>query len=167
MAVFYAIAVNILIRAIKSGPRHLWPEKSLAERAGTTGTKSVYAPREHGDGLRVLVTRFYPRGVKKGHFDRWARELAPSPELLGEYRDKKITWGEFADCYRAEIQGNPENRNMMAELRTIDATLLCYEPEGTPCHRHLLREVIQNPRLLGANFTPEYADGQAVPARRA
>ena len=128
-------------------------------QVGTTRTKSVYAPRERGDGLRVLVTRFYPRGVRRGHFDRWTRELAPSPELLGEYRDQKITWGEFADCYKAEIQDNPESRDAIRELRPVDVTLLCYEPDGTPCHRHLPREIIQNPRLLDVGFTPEYADG--------
>ena len=34
------------------------------------------------DGTRILVMRFWPRGVRKSHFDEWHRDLAPSAELL-------------------------------------------------------------------------------------
>ncbi len=37
---------------------------------------------EPKDGTRLLVMRFWPRGVRKERFDAWMRELAPSVELL-------------------------------------------------------------------------------------
>jgi uncharacterized protein YeaO (DUF488 family) len=46
-------------------------------------TKSIYEPdEENNDGIRVLITRYYPRGVRKDKFDCWIRELSPSRDLL-------------------------------------------------------------------------------------
>ena len=52
-------------------------------------TKSIYEPAEAGDGVRVLITRYYPRGVKKDSFDRWVKALSPSRELLSSYRKER------------------------------------------------------------------------------
>ena len=129
---------------------------------GMVKTKSIYKPKERGDGIRILITRFYPRGVKKTHFDRWSRELAPSAGLLRKYKDQDITWKEFMASFRLELQDNDDSLQL---IRTLNArsgrthiTLLCYEPEGTPCHRHLLRGIITDPDLLAVGFEPEYTD---------
>jgi uncharacterized protein YeaO (DUF488 family) len=53
-------------------------------------TKSIYDPsEENDDGIRVLVTRFYPRAIKKNKFDCWIRELSPSADLLNNYQQGK------------------------------------------------------------------------------
>ncbi|MGH9997206.1 MAG: DUF488 family protein, N3 subclade, partial [Nitrososphaeraceae archaeon] len=36
-------------------------------------TKSIYVKKEDIDGTRILITRFYPRGIRKENFDRWYR----------------------------------------------------------------------------------------------
>ena len=79
------------------------------EQKGAVKTKSIYKPKERGDGTRILITRFYSRGVRKTHFDRWARELAPSASLLKRYRDQETTWEEFAASYKTEMQENEES----------------------------------------------------------
>ena len=33
-------------------------------------TKSIYDPKEESDGIRILITRYWPRGIKKEHFDK-------------------------------------------------------------------------------------------------
>ncbi len=125
-------------------------------------TKSIYKPKEYGDGLRVLITRYYPRGVKKTHFDRWMRDLAPSQELLRRYKNEQIHWEDFIPSFKLELQENQNSINLIKSLKAKSnyshVTLLCYEPEGTPCHRHLLKEIIKNPNLLNVDFVPEYAD---------
>jgi len=132
------------------------------KQKGMIKTKSIYKPKEYGDGARILVTRFYPRGVKKTHFDRWARELAPSAELLGKYKNQNISWEEFVASFKLELKGNDDSLQVIAALNSRSGrshvTLLCYEPEGTPCHRHLLKEIVRDPSLLSANFMPEYTD---------
>jgi hypothetical protein len=45
--------------------------------------KRSYEPAAHDDGVRVLVDRLWPRGIRKADaaVDRWLKELAPSTEL--------------------------------------------------------------------------------------
>ena len=40
------------------------------------------------DGEIILITRYWPRGIKKEHFDRWDKELSPSRNLLKIYASK-------------------------------------------------------------------------------
>ena len=125
-------------------------------------TKSVYKPKDNQDGLRVLITRFYPRGVKKTHFDIWMRELAPSKKLLEEYKTNKITWNQFVKSFKTELKKNEESllgiNNLKNKTKSENVTLLCFEKDGTPCHRHLLNKIIRNPKYLKFNFEPDLQD---------
>ena len=124
-------------------------------------TKSIYAEPDPGDGVRVLVARFWPRGVQKHTVGEWRRELAPSAALLKRYRGMGVSWREFVASYKAEID-TVEGRRAMAELRsqaeTHNVTLLCYERDGAPCHRHVLHDVIHDPEKLHTAFEPVCSD---------
>lgn len=115
-------------------------------------TKSIYEPALPGDGLRVLVTRYYPRGVKRGSFDEWVRALSPSRELLKRYRSGEVAWDAFKESFVAELRSSEESREEVWRLHARgesgDVTLLCYEKEGLPCHRHLVKQAIVRPSLL-------------------
>ena len=60
-------------------------------------TKSIYESVEKEDGLRVLITRWYPRGVKREKYDVWVRELPPSALLLKRYKNSEIEWAIYRD----------------------------------------------------------------------
>ena len=115
-------------------------------------TKSIYEPAEPGDGVRVLITRYYPRGVKKDRFDRWIKPLSPSRDLLTSYRAGGKSWAQFRECFISELRESPESlaelRALATQSRAEDITLLCYEKEGLPCHRNVVREVLNKPELL-------------------
>ena len=125
-------------------------------------TKSIYKPKERGNGKRILVSRLHPRGVKKSQYDVWLKELSPSLDLIHEYKNDKITWKTFFSRYKKELQENLMAIEIMQELykksKASNVTLLCFEPDGVPCHRHLLREIIKKPKLLNENFTPKFVD---------
>jgi len=110
-------------------------------------TKSIYEPKEESDGTRVLITRFYPRGVKKDRFDRWVRELSPSSDLLHAYKSGAKSWQEFADEFKTELDANPSGmlaiRSLREESRKGNVTLLCYERSGMPCHRYIVAELVK------------------------
>jgi uncharacterized protein YeaO (DUF488 family) len=110
-------------------------------------TKSIYEPREESDGTRVLITRFYPRGVKKDRFDRWVRDLSPSRELLGAYRSGEKSWEVFESEFTAELNANPSSmlaiRSLREESRKGNVTLLCYERSGMSCHRYIVAELVK------------------------
>ncbi len=122
-------------------------------------TKSIYAPSDPNDGERVLVTRFYPRGVKRERFHEWRRELAPSVRLLKQYKEMEISEDEFERCFKIEMNA-VASRQAIKDLRTramvSNVTLLCYEPEGEMCHRNILQEIIRN--MLHASLKSKYAD---------
>ena len=58
-------------------------------------TKLIYDLKEESDDIRILITRYSPRGIKKEHFDRWHKELSPSRDLLKKYKINKIDFQTF------------------------------------------------------------------------
>ncbi len=115
------------------------------------GTKSIYYdPIEPGDGYRLLVMRYWPRGVKKDRIDGWVKELAPSKELLGELRDGHVDWPEFSARYEQSIRERDSELGLFDEVKRLEAehgtvTLICHEDLSKPdarCHRELLKEML-------------------------
>ena len=115
-------------------------------------TKSIYHdPKEPDDGYRLLVMRYWPRGVKRAQVDGWLKELGPSSSLLGAYRDGKIDWPTFAARYRSEVAGT-ERGLLMEEVERLEeihgtVTLLCHEDLAKPnshCHRQILKELLDS-----------------------
>ena len=115
-------------------------------------TKSIYKPIEEEDGLRVLITRWYPRGVKREKYDIWVRELSPSPELLKRYKNTEISWDDFKTILLSELRDNIDSveaiHTLQSKSNMQDVTLLCYEKDGCPCHRYMVKDLIEDPRLL-------------------
>jgi uncharacterized protein YeaO (DUF488 family) len=54
--------------------------------AANVRTKSVYDPADPSDGRRVLVTRYWPRGIPRAAVDEYVRKLGPSRELLHAFK---------------------------------------------------------------------------------
>lgn len=69
--------------------------------------KRVYEPPSEDDGLRVLVDRLWPRGLRKedAAVDLWLKEIAPSAELRKWFGHDPDKWTEFGRRYRAELDG--------------------------------------------------------------
>jgi Uncharacterized conserved protein len=72
--------------------------------------KRIYEPSAADDGLRVLVDRLWPRGLKKEHaaIDLWLREIAPSDALRRWFGHDPEKWDEFRRRYQAELDQNGE-----------------------------------------------------------
>src|SRR5438132_10208014 len=110
---------------------------------------SIYEARQPapGDGLRVLVMRQWPRGVRKECVDVWLKEAGPSRVLLDAYNHAGLGWEEFAERYRAEMLH--ERPQVLDELRGLEKehgvlTLLCHErmPPNEHCHREVLADLL-------------------------
>lgn len=80
----------------------------------------VYDDTSAKDGMRVLVDRVWPRGMKKeaAHLDRWAKAVAPSPQLRTWYSHDPEKFDEFRRRYSAEL-GEPERAEAFKELREL------------------------------------------------
>jgi len=70
--------------------------------------KRIYEPASPRDGIRVLVDRLWPRGIKKAdaHVDLWKKEVAPSAGLRIWFSHKPERFAEsFAVAIRASCAG--------------------------------------------------------------
>ena len=110
-------------------------------------TKSIKDPVEESDGTRILVTR-YPIRFKKHKppfIMEWARDVAPSKELLHDWCNEKISWKQYTVRYHEEMLSQKEAIRNLANKASHDTiTLLCFEREDDPCcHRHLLKKLIE------------------------
>ncbi len=105
-------------------------------------TKSVFDEGDVGDGFRVCVMRFVRDYYK---YDLWLRDLAPSIELLNDYKNRRIGWEEYEEKYLKEISGEKDSINKLMELVKEKGvvTLLCAEKEDKYCHRRLLKEFLE------------------------
>jgi uncharacterized protein YeaO (DUF488 family) len=106
-------------------------------------TKNIYEPSGPEDGCRVLVMRFWPRGVKKGKIDCWEKELGTSPELIKKWKSGSINWPDFSKQY---INSMSEQKDKIAQLaqraKKGPITLLCSCRDAGHCHRELLRQLV-------------------------
>jgi uncharacterized protein YeaO (DUF488 family) len=80
--------------------------------------KRAYLPPSDADGVRVLVDRLWPRGLRKSDaaIDRWLKDIAPSTELRRWFGHDPERWSEFRRRYRAELS---HKADLLAELRRI------------------------------------------------
>ncbi len=115
-------------------------------------TKRWNDPPEAGDGFRLLICRYRPRGVRKEDeaWDAWQPDLGPSRALHADYYGKHgppIAWEEYRRRYLEEMARQKDAIAALARrLRAGETiTLLCSSACADParCHRTLLKELIE------------------------
>jgi uncharacterized protein YeaO (DUF488 family) len=72
--------------------------------------KRVREAASKTDGVRFLVERLWPRGVKKADLklDAWLKDAAPTTSLRKWFNHDPDRWKEFQRRYQAELDSNPE-----------------------------------------------------------
>ena len=71
--------------------------------------KRVYEASSSTDGVRFLVERLWPRGVRKSSLEirAWLKDVAPSVELRKWFHHDPSRWDEFRRRYFTELSNNP------------------------------------------------------------
>lgn len=90
--------------------------------------RRAYAEPSASDGVRVLVDRLWPRGLRKdaAHVDEWLKAVAPSDELRRWYGHDPAKFAEFRRRYTDELS----------------------EPQRAAAFRHLAELAAQGPVTL-------------------
>ncbi len=72
--------------------------------------KRIYEDPTQDDGIRILVDRVWPRGIKKeeAKLDEWMKDIAPSTELRKWFDHKAERYDEFLKKYKQELKDRPE-----------------------------------------------------------
>jgi uncharacterized protein YeaO (DUF488 family) len=69
--------------------------------------------------------------------------LAPTPALLKAYRDKQLTWDEYAQAYRELLQERRPEHDI--DVALLDrGCLLCSEHSPERCHRRIAAEYLRD-----------------------
>jgi len=109
--------------------------------------KRIYEPVDREDGVRILVERLWPRGLKRENaaFDGWLKIIAPSHELRTWHRHHPEHWTEFEARYKGELS-SPEAVRELGRLREIAAsgtlTLLTATRAIETSHLAVLHELL-------------------------
>ncbi|GAA2748357.1 DUF488 domain-containing protein [Kitasatospora cinereorecta] len=107
--------------------------------------RRVYDPPEDGDGVRVLVDRLWPRGLRKedAAIDEWPKALTPSTELRRWYHGPHAAHEEFVRRYEAELaapEAAREADRLRALARSRRLTLLTAVKDPEHSHAAVLAE---------------------------
>lgn len=108
--------------------------------------KRIYDEYDPDDGLRILVDRLWPRGIKKSnaHVDRWEKEIAPSTELRKWFSHDPEKWVTFSKKYKEEIVGSEALKTFAASLKgEKKVTLLYAAKDEAHTHALVLQEVLK------------------------
>jgi uncharacterized protein YeaO (DUF488 family) len=90
--------------------------------------KKVYDPPDRHDGIRYLVERLWPRGMKKERLqiDGWLKDLAPSDALRKWFGHDPAKWEEFRRRYVAELERNRDTWKPILDVARKGTVTLIY-----------------------------------------
>lgn len=108
--------------------------------------KRVYEDPEEDDGLRYLVDRLWPRGIKKENLkiDGWLKNVAPSTELRKWFHKDMDKFEEFRLRYFEELDSNPESwTDLLNASKESNLTLLYASRNVEHNHARVLKEYLE------------------------
>jgi uncharacterized protein YeaO (DUF488 family) len=135
-------------------------------------TKRWNDPAEPDDGLRLLICRYRPRGLRKEDetWDAWSPQLAPSPALHAAAYGKgcpPLPFDAYERRFREEMARLPRFwiEGLADSVRRGETiTLLCSSACTDParCHRTILKAMIEE----AASPRPAEAPAPSAVVRR-
>jgi len=111
--------------------------------------KRAYESKEAGDGVRILVDRLWPRGLRstEAGIDEWMKDVAPSDDLRKWFAHDPEKWTEFKRRYTQELAA-PEKAALLKRIAKLAATgkvTLVYAAKDTEHNNaRVLEELIAN-----------------------
>lgn len=109
--------------------------------------KRVYDKENPDDGVRYLVERLWPRGVKKTslRINGWLKNAAPSTELRKWFSHDPEKWQEFRRKYFVELGRAPEAWAPIRDAaRRANVTLLYSSHDTEHNNAVALKEFIEH-----------------------
>jgi uncharacterized protein YeaO (DUF488 family) len=108
--------------------------------------KRAYEAANREDGMRFLVERLWPRGIKKENLvlDDWLKEVAPSTDLRRWFNHDSEKWDEFRRRYFAELVQHPKPLQLLLAAARRGRVTLVYSARDTEHNNAVaLKEYLQ------------------------
>jgi uncharacterized protein YeaO (DUF488 family) len=95
--------------------------------------KRVYDEPGAHDGVRFLVERLWPRGIRKTELqiDGWEKDAGPSTQLRKWFAHDPKKWREFQQKYFAELDTRPDAWEPILKAAERDTITLLYSSHDT------------------------------------
>ena len=117
--------------------------------------KRAYDTPSHRDGVRVLVERLWPRGLRKERLalDSWQKDAGPSDRLRKWFAHDPAKWSEFKQRYFSELDAHPQTWRPILDQGLHRTVTLVFSSRDTE-HNN-------------AVALKQYLENKATPNRRA
>ncbi|MCB0749287.1 MAG: DUF488 domain-containing protein [Ignavibacteriae bacterium] len=88
--------------------------------------KRVYDKYSPQDGVRILIDRLWPRGIKKeeAKINFWIKEIAPSDDLRKWFAHDLKKWAEFKKKYLDELNNKKDLCSEIVSKGKVNITLI-------------------------------------------
>ena len=95
--------------------------------------KRAYDRASRDDGVRNLVERLWPRGIKKSELplDGWLKEVAPSPELRKWFGHDAEKWPQFRRRYFTELKAHEQSLEPLRKAARRGPVTLVFSSHDT------------------------------------
>lgn len=116
-----------------------------AKVARNVRTKRVYDEPDPSDGRRIIITRYWPRGIARTAAHEYDNKVSPSKELVQAFKHEGMSWPDYKRRFLAEMKEEPAASEIkrLAHLSSEKPiTLLCMCEDDARCHRSLVRQLI-------------------------
>lgn len=113
--------------------------------------KRVYEAYDKSDGLRVLVDRLWPRGMKKEalHYDLWEKGITPSSELRKwVHADKDGRWAEFIAAYEQELNQSEVFKHFVEKIKDQNIVTLLYATKDEKQNHAFILKMLLEKNLM-------------------
>jgi uncharacterized protein YeaO (DUF488 family) len=110
--------------------------------------KRAFEKASPDDGCRVLVDRWWPKGVRKEALalEYWAKELSPSDAAADAYHENPRTWPEFRRRLLEELKA-PAAQEALHGLALVSkdrpVTLIYTFPDPAKNNAAVVKEAIE------------------------
>ena len=104
--------------------------KVIDIRLNNTSQLAGYAKRDDLAFVLELV------GIKYQHI----KDLAPTQDLLDDYKNKIITWNEYVDRFFMLMHSREVEKYKDQIIKSAPVCFLCAEDKPAFCHRRLVAE---------------------------
>ena len=97
---------------------------------GSIKTKRIYEVPDVNDGIRILVDRLWPRGIKKesAAINAWEKGISPSAELRKWFNHDPEKYPEFRRKYMEELDASEDAEKLLEfvkeHIKSDNITLL-------------------------------------------
>ena len=112
--------------------------------------KRAYEKATPDDGIRFLVERLWPRGIKKGdlRIDAWLKDSAPSASLRRWFAHDPKKWSEFQRRYFAELDSHPKACEQIRSAARHGRVTLVYSAHDTEHNNAVALKEYVNARMV-------------------